>query len=167
MTTNALKNETVAASNIREDLREIIGDDASLLRDTIEGETSLFELIESCVAEIQHDAAIIDGIKRLKSDLDARKERIENRVGMMRAAIQGAMGVAELKTLECHAGTVTIKAVPPGVTITDESAIPADFWKAQDPKLDKQAVKNALKDGQTVAGATLTNGGETIQIRVN
>jgi hypothetical protein len=52
------------------------------------------------------------------------------------------------------------------VLIVDEAAIPADFWKPSDPKLDKKAVGEALKAGREVAGAMMSNGGETLQVRV-
>jgi Siphovirus Gp157 len=50
--------------------------------------------------------------------------------------------------------------------ILDEAILPAKFWKAQDPKLDKKAVLDALKAKEDVPGASLSNGGETISIRV-
>jgi hypothetical protein len=53
----------------------------------------------------------------------------------------------------------------PKAIILNEADIPSKFWKAQDPKLDRKAVLDALKAKEAVAGAELSNGGETIQIR--
>ena len=47
-----------------------------------------------------------------------------------------------------------------------EALIPAKFWKPQDPKLDRAAVAEALKAGETVPGASLSNGGLSLSIRV-
>jgi hypothetical protein len=76
------------------------------------------------------------------------------------------MQSGEIKTVETPAGTITRKSVPPSVLIVDEAAIPADYWKPSDPKLDKKAVGEALKAGREVPGAMMSNGGETLQVRV-
>jgi hypothetical protein len=76
------------------------------------------------------------------------------------------MQSGEIRTLDTPAGTVTRKAVPPSVLILEEAEIPAEFFKPQDPKLDKKAVAEALKAGKPVPGAAMSNGGETIAIRV-
>jgi hypothetical protein len=85
---------------------------------------------------------------------------------MKRTLIAKAMELAEIKKREAPAGTVSLKRVPPCAIITDESAIPSRFWKAQAPKLDKAAVSHALRDeGVDIPGATLSNGTLTIAIR--
>ena len=42
------------------------------------------------------------------------------------------------------------------VNITDEKALPAIYLIAQDPKIDKAGINEALKNGLTVTGAELT-----------
>ncbi|MEN9393701.1 MAG: hypothetical protein RLZZ104_2044 [Pseudomonadota bacterium] len=161
-----LHTATKAADVLKEQLREIAGDDVDVIRDTLEGEIDLRGLI--CLAAEQNalDVAQVNGIATLIDDLRARKDRIENRIGMRRAAILAAMASGEIKTLETPAGTISRKAVPPSVLILDEAAIPSDYWKPSDPKLDKKAVGEALKAGREVPGAQMNNGGETISIRV-
>ncbi|MGE0857439.1 MAG: siphovirus Gp157 family protein [Hyphomicrobiaceae bacterium] len=46
------------------------------------------------------------------------------------------------------------------------SRIPSEFWKPQPPRLDKKVVLDALKAGAVVPGAELSNGGETLSMRV-
>jgi hypothetical protein len=161
-----LHTATQAADVLKEQLREIAGDDVDAIRDTIEGEIDLRGLI--CLAAEQNalDVAQVNGIAGLIDDLRARKDRIEKRIGMRRVAILAAMSSGEIKSLETPAGTISRKAVPPSVLILDEAAIPADYWKPSDPKLDKKAVADALKAGREVAGAIMSNGSETISIRV-
>lgn len=157
--------ETKAAEVLREHLRDVAGEDADLVRDCIEGETRLHEMIDAAVAQISADTAHIKGIKAHMVTLKSRQSRLEERIDAFRAAIQTAMQVAELKSRETPLGTVSLKKVPPSVQIVDEAQIPAEFWKAQDPKLDKKAVLDALKEKRAVEGATLTNGGETLSLR--
>jgi hypothetical protein len=162
----ALHKQIEAARLLRDDLADLIRDDPDFLTDAIEGETDLFEAIDRLVASIQEDAALIRGIGGVMADLKARKERIESRFDMKRTLIAKAMDLAEIKKRESPAGTVSLKRVPPCAIITDESAIPSRFWKAQAPKLDRAAVSHALRDeGIEVPGATLSNGAPTIAIR--
>jgi len=58
-----------------------------------------------------------------------------------------------------------MKAVPQKLIVTDESQIPTRFFKPQPPKLDRKELLDALKIGETVPGADMSNGGTTIQIR--
>jgi hypothetical protein len=160
-----LHTATQAADVLKAQLREIAGDDEQLLADTIEGEIDLRGLI--CMAAEQNvtDAASVNGIADLVDKLRDRKDRIEKRIAMRRVAILTAMQSGEIRTLDTPAGTISRKAVPPSVLILEEAEIPAEFFKPQDPKLDKKAVADALKAGKPVPGAAMSNGGETIQIR--
>jgi hypothetical protein len=75
------------------------------------------------------------------------------------------MLMAEIDRLELPTHTLTIKATPPKAVITDEAALPSKFFVPQDPKLSLKAVSEALKSNEHVPGATLSNGGSTLQIR--
>ena len=68
------------------------------------------------------------------------------------------MGQAEMRKMELPQATISLRAVPPKAEITDEALVPSKFWKAQDPKLDKKAVLDALKGKEDVPGASLSNG---------
>lgn len=154
-----------AADVLKLQLQEIVGDDLDAIRDTIEGEIDLNELISAAAEQNVIDAAQITGVEELISKLRDRKDRIEKRIAMRRVAILTAMQSGEIDKLVTPAGTISRKDVPRSAIIPEESAIPADYWKPQEPKLDKKAVLEALKAGTVVPGAQLSNGGETIQIR--
>lgn len=163
---HALHTAIKAADVLKEQLREIAGDDVEVIRDTMEGEIDLRGLISLAAEQNLHDAALLSGIDDAMSRLRERKDRYEKRIAMRRAAILAAMTAGEIKTLETPSGTLTRKAVPPSVLIVDEAAIPSEFWKPSDPKLDKRAVTEAVKAGRDVPGAMLGNGSETLQVRV-
>lgn len=163
---HALHEAIKAADVLKAHLREIAGDDLEVIADTMEGEIDLRGLIALAAEQNTIDTAIANGISGMLKDLSERRERIQKRVDMRRAAILAAMAAGEIKTIETPAGTLTRKAVPPSVLIVDEAAIPSEYWKAVDPKLDKRAVGEALKAGKQVPGAQMSNGGETLQIKV-
>lgn len=159
-----LHTATRAADVLKEQLREIAGDDLDVIRDTLEGEIDLRGLICWAAEQNATDAALVAGLAETLKRLKERQDRIEKRIGMRRVAILAAMASGEIKSLDTPVGTITRKAVPPSVLILDEAAIPSDFWKPSDPKLDKKAVGEALKAGREVPGAMMSNGSETIQI---
>lgn len=162
---HALHQAIGAADVLKEQLRLVAGDDLDVIRDTLEGEIDLRGLIAMAAQQNVIDVGLIDGITGIIKSLTERKDRIEKRVALRRAAILTAMVSGEIQKLETPAGTISRKAVPPSALILDEASIPSDFWKAGEPKLDKKAVLDALKNKREVPGAALSNGGETIAIR--
>lgn len=160
-----IHQEVRAAKVLRANLADLIGDDDEALRDTLEGETSLHELIEAAINDISKDLAFIAGLKEHIAQLTERKSRLEDRVTSFRQSILTAMEMAVIQKKETPLATLSRKALPPSAVITDEALIPAEFWKAQDPVLDKKAVTDALNDKRTVPGAELDTGSETIAIK--
>jgi hypothetical protein len=161
-----LIQETKAANILREQIKAVAGDDEQLLADSIEGETNIHEMLAKVVEQIVTDGALVDGIGEARKRLQERQDRIEKRIGWFRTAAASAMEVAGIKKKETAFGTISLKNVPPGAIITDEAAIPSEFWKVPEPRLDKRSVLEALKGGVAVPGAELGNGGISVQIRV-
>lgn len=161
---HALYDETQAAKTLLAQMADIIGDDEDAKRDLVEGETSLREVIAQAVQKIGEDGAAIDGLHQYIKELKGRSERIEQRVENMRTAVAVALDLAQEKKIETPFGTVTLRSTPRSAVITEESEIPSQFWKPQPPKLDKSALTKALKEGQQVSGATLSNGGHSLSI---
>ena len=157
--------ETQAAKTLLAQMADILGDDETAKQDAVEGETSLREAIAAAVKQIGEDEASVLGLTEYVGTLSDRRERLKERIANMRTAVCIAMEQAHEKTLETAFGTVTTKATPKTAIITEEADIPADYWKPQPPKLDRPAVTKALKEGVPVAGAVLSNGGNSISIR--
>src|SRR5690606_4303756 len=116
-------------------------EDAELLADTIEGQTSLFELIDRVIAALEEDQLLLAGLKARVEELQGRESRIKRRLELRRALIEKAMDIAEMRTMQRPLATVTLSARKPQLSIADESAIPADFWKTGKPTLDRAALK--------------------------
>lgn len=157
--------ELEAARIIRMQISNVADGDEDFIRDTMEGETGLHELIAALCEADATDDALIAGINAISDRISKRKERIAKRRELRRAMIANAMQIAELKKIETPAGAVSIKTVSPRLVVTEESEIPARFFVPQPPKLDKKALADALKDGDEIPGAILSNGSRTIQIR--
>lgn len=176
-----------AAQALRESIASVDADDETLLIDTIEGETGLFEAIDYLLTRMAVAKAGLAGIETVKGELDARKARYAKRIDTDRALIEQAMSVAELTTIERPAATLTLSARAPALRIETESDIPSRYWKAGELTLDKKALLADLKarskaldtlpaDGDEraaalavlppeIPGAALSNGAPSLTVR--
>ena len=138
--------------------------DEELRLSLAEGETSLIEALAAATRQIDDDEITLVGLKDRVTELRARKERIEKRVEARRAAIEQAMLMVDLLKVELSFATLSLRKTPQHAIITDEAAIPAEFWKRGDPQLDRKALKDALQ-AREVPGAYLSTHGVALQIR--
>lgn len=164
---NVSRNLKVNAESARVlmlNLRDILADDETAKSDAIEGETSLMEAIDVAVARLGELDCHKDALKAHIDALKSRLARFENQGEMIRAALASAIGMSGLRKIERPSATLSLRAVAASVRVIEEADIPSAFWKPQAPKLDKSSLLKALKEGP-VAGAELSNGGETIAIR--
>lgn len=156
-----LTKQAVAAANL---IRDIASDDAQLSHDMVEGETTFFEAVEAALAEIDECDVMAEGLKAHIKKLQDRLSRIEGRSDRLRGLIDQAFQMADVQTHKFTTATISTKRIPPKLIVNDEASIPSQFWEPQPPKLDKKALADAVKNGG-VQGASMSNGGVTIQIR--
>lgn len=163
-----------------------VDEDAELVADTIEGETSLFEAIDMVLDRIGTAEVMLEGLNVVLARLGARKTRYEQRIKTDRALLEQAMSIADLPKLERPTGTLSISTRAPSLIVTEESDVPAKYWKAGAPTLDKKALTADLKDRAKalsdlpedeiqraallaslpeIPGATLSNGAPSLTLR--
>lgn len=165
MSTRDLQREAEAAKSLLANLRDIGADgDEEIVRTAIEGETNLFEVIDAALEQAAQDQAAVEALSRLIVQMEARCSRLNRRIDLTKTALLSALQTIGERKLERPLATLTVKPTGPSVVITDEQRVPPTFWKRPDPKIDKTALKAALKGGP-VPGAELSNGGETMQWR--
>lgn len=142
-----LEKEMGVAAVLKQQLVAILGNDADAqaIQDTIEGETELFEMIDRVIEQIGQDGARVEGIKKFLITLAARAKRLEERADMMRSMLVNAMDMLGATKLERPVATISLRPVPPKLTVTDEAAVPSTYWKTPDPVLAKRELTDALK----------------------
>jgi hypothetical protein len=151
---------------LREQLQaEYLEADEDTLRDTLEGLSSLPDAIANVIRSYLDDLAVAAALGTCISDMQGRLSRIEQRAEKKRAVVSAVMERADLKKLAEPDFTASLRAVPPGLVVNDESEISENFWKPQAPKLDRRGLIAALTAGQAVQGASLGNGGVTLSVR--
>jgi hypothetical protein len=135
-----------AARAIRESLATIAGDDDDLMADMVEGETNLFEIVDRLLERITLNNALADGVQRHLDEAKGRRERFEARVATDRALIEQALVVAGVEaSIQRPIATLGLSKRGPKLVIDEEADIPAEYWKAGDPVLDRKALKEALE----------------------
>lgn len=161
-----LAEQAKAASGIMDILRERgLDDDAELVADTIEGETNFLEALDLAVTELDACQVIVMGCKAVESDLEARRNRAEARIEKVRAAIEQALLIAEIsEKIVRPTATLSLRKIPPGWVVDDESKVPSHFFKPQPPKLDRVAIKQALH-ADNIPGCHVDNGGVSLTLR--
>lgn len=123
---------------------EMSPDDIKALADTFDGETTLDVAIRQAVLSIEEDEIFVDGCKARETELKARRARLEKRIEATRGLIEQAMTVAAWPEHKMDIGTVTLGKARPRVEIDEEGAIPTQFWKRQDPQLDRAGLSKVL-----------------------
>jgi hypothetical protein len=122
--------------------------------------------IEWAIEKRTEAQVMAQGCKELEQTYKQRKQSWEKKAEAMRDYIGVIMNAADETSYKGSAGTVSVKPVAPKPLISDENQIP-DTYKTTTITIDKSAINEAVKNGETVPGVTLDNGGMTTQIRTN
>ncbi len=169
--------EARAVAALRESYAAFASDE-ELFLDAIEGETDFLEILDNILLAHVETVGLIEGSKEAIARLTDRKRRLEKRAETQRALIEQALAVAEISAaIERPMATISLASKPPSLIVLEESEIPTTFFKTADPVLDRKELLAALKTRAEAAaadpehppppipGATLSNGGFTLQIR--
>ena len=163
-----LTRQAQAARDLLAAMATLIDGDEDVAMDLVEGQTDFIEVVNSLIAQEGEDAAHLAALMDFAEKLTRRMARIETRVEKRRNALLIALQTAGItKPIRGPFGTVGLRATPPKPTVTDEALIPDEFWKTPARVLDKRGIGAALKEGRTIPGAELSNGGVAITIRMS
>ena len=108
---------------------------------------------------------MVEALKGRIREMRGRLSRLEGRAEKKREIVTGVMERAGVKKIIEPDFTVSYGVGGPKISVVSETEIPGDYWKAQAPKLDRLALMAALKAGETVPGAVLSNGSPFISVR--
>ena len=129
--------------------------DDETLADTLEGITNLREMLAEVVRSALVDEALVAGLSTRLGDMKARLQRFEVRAKTKRSLVRQAMTSAELPKLSEPDFTASLHAGVAVLEVMAEDQIPELYWKPQPPKLDRQGLLSALKDGAEIDGVEL------------
>lgn len=159
---------TLRLFEITQQLREleILADSEDIpddvLRDTIEGLTGDFETKAVATAKfILSLEATADAIKEVATAAEIRAKRVQKRADQVRHYLLLQFQMINHRKIDSPELVIARRANPVSVQVTDEAAIPKDYFvqpPPPPPNLDKKAVKKALQAGTAVPGAFLESG---------
>jgi hypothetical protein len=188
-----LQLEMSASETLRSQLRDIAGGESEFFHDLVEGETKIFEIMGKLVHSMADDQWQLLGLSEHIKALQARKASLDKRIETKKEMIGATLTAIKKTTHRFDICTFTVSDKPPGVIVTEESSIPSKFFKSQAPQLDKTELNKAVlgrfhgleeaneiedPDAKAAAiakvnaefpeipGATITNGGVTVTVRV-
>ena len=139
--------------------------DEQTLADTVEGLTDLHEIVAAIVRSTLVDQALATGLRLRMKEMQERLDRFEDRASKRRGIARDVMREADIKKITAPDFTVSVRPGTPSLAIADEAAIPQTYWLPQPPKLDRQSLLAAIKQGQEIPGALLSDPQPVLTVR--
>ena len=112
------------------------------------------EKLESYCKVIRQLEADAEMLKVEKERIEKKKKTVDNSIDRMKKAVANFMNAKGTK--KTTAGTFTVSlSTSKKVNILDESKVPKKYFIKQDPKLDKNTIRDLLLQGKAVKGCEL------------
>ena len=165
-----MTTQGISLYELEEQYREL---HAMLLDDDIDAEavTETLKTVEGGIAQKVLSYARV--VKSIEADCDAiaaEVKRLQDRkaarlakVARMKDAMKDALEAISDRKVSDALFTVAVQKNPPSVAIYQDMDIP-ETYKRYEPVIDKRAILDALKAGETVPGCELKQG-ESVRIR--
>ncbi len=146
-------------------LRAMLGDaDPDLTHDMIEGETEAFELIGWALDKVAEEETMQEAIANRVASLRDRSKASSSRVDRLRGVIEALMVATGENSARLPEATITLSNRKQGIASIDERQLPDSFFVVT-RSVSKSAINAALKEGRSVPGVLLDNGGVVLSIR--
>lgn len=136
------------------------------LKDTLESFTDAIQVKAENIIKLKKSLeAEAEMLKAEKDKLAQKQKARENKAEWLHTYLENALKLSNIKKLDAGIFKLNLQNSQPSVEIVDESKIPEKFKKPQPSKIDKEAIKKAIKDGEVVEGARLTTNNEHLRVR--
>ena len=141
-----------------------LSDDEELLQNMVEGSTRFYEVMEFFLCAMRENETLAESLSARIGKLRQRQTRLTHRAQFYRSLMHRLLERTGTRSVDLPEAKISVVNSPDKVIVTDEGAIPDAFCKiTKEP--NKVAIKAAIKSGTIIPGATLSNGGTTIQVR--
>ena len=140
-------------------------------------ETEQKQILETITGELKNKAdSVAAYARKLKTDINNAKEELDrikkileqrkNKAERFNDYIVTCMDVMQESSIEGDTSKIVLRKPSKVVTITDEKQIPAQYLIEQTTvKIDKLSIKEMLKNGHEVQGATLEDGKRSVTFK--
>ena len=123
------------------------GADEEVIADTLESLS--YEIEEKAdgyakiITQLNGD---VDSISKEIARLSEKKKTLENHISHLKGNLQDAMILTGKEKFKTELFSFGIQSNPPTVVIDDPTSIPSEYLIPQEPKVDRKAIKEYLKD---------------------
>ena len=139
--------------------------DGQAIKDTLEAiQGDIEEKADGYAKVIKELSADTDKISAEIKRLTDRKNTIQNNIAYMKQSLTTAMTVTGNTKFRTDLFSFNIQKNPPALVVDDEKAIPQEYLIPQEPKVDKKAIIDFLKNGNKVPYAHIEQS-EGVRIR--
>jgi hypothetical protein len=157
----------IAYRTVRERIRmEDPQIDEQTLTDTVEGLTDLREILMAVIRAALADQALATGLEGRIGEMQARRDRLQDRAAKRRQIAKDVMVELDLKKVSAPDFTASIRSGTPALMVIDEAVVPSIYWEPREPRLNRQGLANDLKQGAEIAGVALSNPEPVLSVRV-
>ena len=139
--------------------------DEQTLADTVEGLTDLHEILAGVIRAALADQALAAGLEGHIGQMEARRDRLQDRAAKRRQIAKDVMVELDLKKLTAPDFTASLRPGTPALMVIDEAAVPSIYWEPREPRLNRQELANNLKQGAEIAGVALSNPEPVLSVR--
>ncbi|MGA7208490.1 MAG: siphovirus Gp157 family protein [Pseudolabrys sp.] len=139
--------------------------DDQTLADTVEGLTDLHEILTAIIRAALADQALASGLEGRIAEMQARRDRFQDRATKRRQIAKDVMVELDLKKLAAPDFTASIRPGTPALMVIDEAAVPSIYWLPREPRLNRQGLANDLKQGAEITGVALSNPEPVLSVR--
>jgi hypothetical protein len=139
--------------------------DEQALADTVEGLTDLHEILGVIIRAALTDQALATGLEVRIGEMQARRDRLQDRAAKRRQIAKDVMVELDLKKLSAPDFTASIRPGIAALMVIDEAAVPSIYWEPREPRLNRQELANDLKQGAEIAGVALSNPEPVLSVR--
>jgi hypothetical protein len=157
---------TITYSTIRDRIRAQDPQiDEQTLADTVEGLTDLHEILMAVIRAALTDQALATGLEGHIAEMQARRDRLQDKASKRRQIAKDVMVELDLKKLTAPDFTASIRPGTPALMVIDEAAVPSIYWEPREPRLNRQKLATELKDGSEITGVSLSNPEPVLSVR--
>lgn len=131
-------------AHIQVELEDGEADQALTKIDAIEG--AFNDKAQQVAFVIKNMQALADRMQAEADRMAERAKAVENRVASIKEYLRSNMERAAVTKIECPQFKISLRENPPKVTITDEKAIPQEYFRTPEPPPPSPDKKKILED---------------------
>lgn len=140
-------------------------DDLDAFWDTLDGETDIMDAVGQIIQSIVETDAAETAIQEMIDRYTQRKSGIRSRREALQRTLKSICLMTGQTKIPHPLGTVSLREGSKSVHITDLDAIPSQLCKITKTP-DKTAIKKQIEAGETIEGAEIVVGPQTVSLRM-